>query len=778
MEKGITQQSVIPTFFSSYYLNTFIIERFINAKEHICYGRRVIQIQNAGFHRYIAYGIVFLFVFSFFSPFTVVSAKTSSQDITITCTFPHPILRKIHIGNTPFDQVDLPGFFNSLRAGEPALPNVGKNILIPSNKKIERIDVISTGTIFLGKGYDVPPGGVVLPTSQDASSIEPMKNVKIYQSENLYPNDVVSVSHIGYSRGYQILTVSIHPIQYQPSTGGLYYHSRIQFVVKTIDAETTRTGLFRGLLKDAHLVQETIANPETLSSYTDNGEKAQPLSSNYDLLILTTDALKSGFIPLADEHNVTGIRTRIKTLSEIGGNTPEDIRAYIKNEYLTNGIEYVLLGGDAEVIPAKGLFFGNYTGGNTVGPSDIYYACLDGTYNYNGNDLWGEPNDGDGGGDVDLLAEVYVGRAPVSTAAEVQHFVEKTITYIESGIASGGKYIGRTVLVGENLEQTSQYGTWGEDSLEELVDGSSAHGYTTVGIPSDTFQIYRLYEREDIWSGSDVMDLINNGVYIVDHLGHGNANMAMKMSSSDADSLINTKTCFIYSQACNVGRFDETDCFAEHITVNTDYGAFAAIMNTREGWYTVNSTNGPSHWFNREFWDAVYNESKSNIEMKRLGVANQDSKEDNLYRINEDYTRWCYYEITLFGDPALLFYDPIPQPVLNIETITSGFGRVHATIKNTGNVDAASIDWNINVNGGFFHLINRSSIGSSSSLKTNDNLTVDSKFIFGMGKISITVTANITGEPSIQRKTTLFVFGSLIFQTPERLQKLIDRFNK
>ena len=67
---------------------------------------------------------------------------------------------------------------------------------------------------------------------------------------------------------------------------------------------------------------------------------------------------------------------------------------------------------------------------------------------------------------------------------------------------------------------------------------------------------------------------------------------------------------------------------------------------------------------------------------------------------------------------------------------------------------------------------------ASVTINSNDNLTVDSKFIFGMGKISITVTANITGEPSIQRKTTLFVFGSLIFQTPERLQKLIDRFNK
>jgi hypothetical protein len=38
-----------------------------------------------------------------------------------------------------------------------------------------------------------------------------------------------------------------------------------------------------------------------------------------------------------------------------------------------------------------------------------------------------------------------------------------------------------------------------------------------------------------------------------------------------------------------------------------------------------------------------------------LACANQDSKEDNLYRINEECMRWCYYEINLFGDPTVSF---------------------------------------------------------------------------------------------------------------------------
>ncbi|MFC1476143.1 hypothetical protein ACFLQW_03985 [Candidatus Zixiibacteriota bacterium] len=36
-----------------------------------------------------------------------------------------------------------------------------------------------------------------------------------------------------------------------------------------------------------------------------------------------------------------------------------------------------------------------------------------------------------------------------------------------------------------------------------------------------------------------------------------------------------------------------------------------------------------------------------------MGRANQDSKEDNLYRIDEPAMRWSYYQLNLFGDPTV-----------------------------------------------------------------------------------------------------------------------------
>jgi len=100
------------------------------------------------------------------------------------------------------------------------------------------------------------------------------------------------------------------------------------------------------------------------------------------------------------------------------------------------------------------------------------------------------------------------------------------------------------------------------------------------------------------------------------------------------------------------GGFDFSDCIAEHLTIKTENGAFAVIMNARYGWFWSFSTDGDSSRFTREFWDAVFGEN-----IPEISKANQDSKEDNLYLIQRSCIRWVYYQLNLFGDPTLPFFN-------------------------------------------------------------------------------------------------------------------------
>ena len=85
-------------------------------------------------------------------------------------------------------------------------------------------------------------------------------------------------------------------------------------------------------------------------------------------------------------------------------------------------------------------------------PADLYYACLDGPYNYDNDGYWGEPHDGTDGGDVDLIADVYVGRACVGSTAEVNNFVTKTVAYINRDI--NDPYLKKIYLAAEYLGVT------------------------------------------------------------------------------------------------------------------------------------------------------------------------------------------------------------------------------------------------------------------------------------------------------------------------------------
>lgn len=545
----------------------------------------------------------------------------------------------------------------------------------------------TTETITIGAGYGGGSGGYTGP------------NNLIYGSNSLFPGKDYEVVTIQKFRGYNIAVLQLYPVQYNPVEGTLIYTTSMELQISTKEMQAADNENFRGLQKDIDAVSEKVDNSVTVSTYPG------PFPSHtYEYVIITNEELKNydgefSFQELADEYTALGLNSIIVTVEEIyaGVHFPADgiddqqkIRNFIRNAYNTWHTEYVLLGGDDDIVPARNLYYGYAQGyGHISGPSDIYYSCLDGPYNGDGDDVWGEPRDGENGGDVDLYAEVFVGRAPVGSNSEIYNFVKKTIAYMYTYWGDSGEphteYLNKALWLGEylfgSILSQSCPNTWGKEYKDEMIGGSDANGYSTVGVPvggPEGFDVDTLYDKEWIengwpevkvegghlvggWSKTDLINKMNDNVHIINHLGHGNVGYAMKMTSDDVSALTNTEYSFVYSQTCLAGSFGVGDCFAEEITVKTDNGAFASIMNSRFGWGQPGGTNGPSQHFDREFWDAIYGEN-----ITALGKANADSKEDNLYRIQGDRIRWCYYTLNLFGDPALRIRkvgDAQPTPV-------------------------------------------------------------------------------------------------------------------
>ncbi len=571
-----------------------------------------------------------------------------AEQVTEDYTFDFPRLSSEIVDGQLYDRVVIDGLANGGQPGEPALPQQGGYILIPYQSEIRSVKVESSLPVLVAEDLYLEPVAEPFPLSSPSgtrSKAEP--NPAIYESSEPFPAEPYEEIGVQHFRGFPYLVIKLRPVEYHPETGNVYYYPRLTVIVET-EASGKSSPMLRGFDRDFDLMANKIDNPDELMTY---GPVRKSDRSPYSMLIITTSDMAAAFQPLKDYHDTAGVGAEIHTIDMIGSNDPTDVRAYITDRYWSDGIEYVLIGADDDQIPAIDLWVEAWTGGNVDYdmPGDLYFGCLDGTWNYDGDSYWGEPNDGTNGYMIDLVAEVFVGRAAADNATEAARFVNKTLGYY----ADTTSYLGKVLMCGEHLGfgGDSEYAG---NSLDELVDGSDEHGYSTVGIPSETYQIDYLYDRDwpsHDWPTSEVIGRINSDIHIISHFGHGNTYWALKMTASAASSqLTNSGLFFVYSQACFSGRFDNHDGWAESANVKTDNGAFGVIMNARYGWGSSGSTDGPSQRFNREFWDAMYSPAEN---MTTLGEANQDSKEDNLYRLNESCMRWCYYQLNLFGDPAL-----------------------------------------------------------------------------------------------------------------------------
>ena len=569
----------------------------------------------------------------------------ATDTLQVEYRFDEPELTQVKIGTEVYDRITLPGAAADGEIGAPALPAAGGEILLPFGTEVASIEVDRGLRVSLGTGYTIEPVGQPIPLSSDPTFAPlPTPDPVLYSYTAALPGlggELVTLQHF---RGYPLAIVKLNPVEYVPSTGELAYYPQL-----TVTVHTNATGevspLLRNRTDDTQRVAARVDNPQALASYP-----APPARTgrDVDMIIITTDALAAGFQNLVSYHNAHGITTEVRTTSVIGGTDPTVIRNYITDCYINEGISYVIIGADDDIIPALDTYVQAYSGGEIEYsmPCDLYFAALDGTWNYDGDSYWGEPTDGPHGGDVDMVAEVYVGRCCAGDVSEANRFSNKTLWYLNNNHTQTNKVL----LVGEYLGfgGISDYAAY---MMEQLVDTCTADGYTTQGIPTSLYTVDELFDRDwpgNDWPKSEFISRVDSGLHIVNHLGHGNNTYAMKTYNSDVMTMANTDLAFAYSQTCLAGHFDGTDCWAEAWNIKTDNGGFAVIMNARYGWGSNNSTDGPNQRFNREFWDAVFAEGKM-----ELGPANHDSKEDNLYRINSSCMRWCTYEIHLFGDPTV-----------------------------------------------------------------------------------------------------------------------------
>jgi hypothetical protein len=388
-------------------------------------------------------------------------------------------------------------------------------------------------------------------------------------------------------------------------------------------------------------------------------------------VVITSSTLNSSFQPLIDWKIEDGLNATIVLREDIVNDpdyccdglfgdgcgsskfndTAARIRNFIKDAYQNWGTEYVLLGGDTEIIPTRGVYSFVATDPITVDkniPCDMYYGALDGSWDNDNDTIFGEgvfeegPQNGTAGEEADFFAEVYIGRAPVNTPEQAENFVNKTLWYEQ---ASDDSYFKKALMIGSTLDEETEAAN-NKDMVTDIIPQ-----YTTT----------RLYDRDKTYSRSAIINAINSGTHILNHDGHTNTNWMMELDSADVDTVItNTEYFFGYSVGCYAAAID-ADSVIEHFVRNPE-GAFAFVGNSRYGWYIGGTTMGPGDRFDRSFFSVLNNTARN------LGKTLQFSKENLFSSTMSSADRWTYFELNLLGDPETDIVTAINAPTAHFDT--------------------------------------------------------------------------------------------------------------
>jgi parallel beta-helix repeat protein len=615
-----------------------------------------------------------------------------SRNISFSVSFEEPQL-KVDNGYDLIEMAGCGSFASS--PGAPTVPKKTVTILLPPEGDVSSIMVTPGGSRQIKRDVYLYPGQRPVPISDESEPEFTPPDPEFYESSDPYPSELLEsqspsiqstsmrpklyqLDFVTSYRGYQIAVLTLYPVTYTPASRRAMFYPQLNVEVELGEAADTLA--FRPTTDVTEWVESNVVNPELMSLYEFSSESTTNLTRTMSLsgaggddaeyLIITRPMFVDDLQPLVDLKSER-MSVKVVTIENDGGtikfkvgddwktypgrDVPEKIRNCIIDYYTNEHTQWVLLVGDADSddtvfdldeVPSYELdkpwevpirYVVGYEQRACWVPTDYYYAGLAGTWDGNGDNLFGEY------GEADLFADVYVGRIPARDQERLSNIVSKTVAY-ESNLP---------MTFSENV---LLFGAKGLNSTNILKV------YIKKYLP-DQVGVHEYYEADGNLSFGAFIDAVNEyDPVLINACSHGTVfelqcteGGGAYVDCSTPDGLWN-KGFLMYSVACYTIGFDYVEDLGEELTVGeallyklNHSGAVGCIGGTRLLYES--GIAGLDYKFFENFFLGVEHHQgaalyKSKISFIQSGDMGNDCNRQNLYTI------------LLLGDPELKIIDP------------------------------------------------------------------------------------------------------------------------
>ncbi len=595
-----------------------------------------------------------------------------------------------------------PRMSRTWESGNPEIPYETLTFLIPPHTRLAAVVATRAEERVWRRDVQLMPstaratdaGDLVLPPAPRAAAVR----APAYPARRVEPAGTAALL------GYKLAHVRVYPVRYEPDASHILTTTRLDLELQLVedDAQPLQRQRYDAVFEERarQVVHGLVANPEALPEYPRRiGALVEPRRRGFhptdapslegspvEYVIVTRQALEASFQVLADWKTRRGVPTVVRTLEWIdaryrhGSDRQETIRTFIQDAYAKWGVQYVLLGGDSDVVPVRYGYsqFGPSTDEDI--PTDMYYACLDGNWNADGDDLWGEAaiDSMTVVDDTDFYAEVIVGRLPVSTTSEANALIAKVIEYENP---TNVTYQDEMLFLSEVLFPVE----WEPGNIIS-TDGADFSEGDLLPLVDACMSTTRLYQNNASFPGSlpltlsGALSTLNGGHGFVNHIGHGfRYNMSCgdkSLVNSHAAGLTNGEQRFVlYMLNCTAAAFD-FPCLAEAF-LDASGGAVAVLGSTRAAFAN------PARNYNIGFFEAMFD----GVTPKNIGAVFYGSRlqytPNTLFDTSDHYSHFLY---NMLADPEMVLH-------------TCALGATNVTYPSTVGLGENTVAVNVTVDG-------------------------------------------------------------------------------
>ena len=613
--------------------------------------------------------------------------SVSPDGVTVTYEFKHAVvLSDPDVADYYLWRIS--GFGHSVVPGEPDVPVRWDSFALPEGCASFTVSVLESACV------DVPlrlsPARAPQPEGKESPAVVP----DIAPYEGWFPREVVETGEVRVYRGRSVAEVGVYPVRYDWKNGVVRACSKIVYRVTFGEGGLRSAPEGRIAPDDSFLDNTTLNGNVGAAGYEMFRSAGDTGSAGKDYLILSTPEFEEAVRRLADWKRTLGfgVHTRLR-----GDWTPERIKSAVKEVYRSApSLYYLLIVGDHDDVPAEDMA---RTIVNNKGyafdyryVTDYYYGCVD--------------------GEGDVLADLYRGRLPVSTATEAVTVVDKIIRYERNPVRDAAFYdMGLHCAYFEDCfpDGTDGPGDGIEDkrftlTSEEVRNYMLSKGKTvnrvyfaydynyseTDNYPPPTFwnkgefawgdsipvELQRPYFA---WDGdsADIVRYIDEGAFYVLYRGHGTDSTWVQphFTGDNILSLANgDRLPVVFSINCETGSFQEDDCFAEVFLRKKGGGAVAVYAATEKSWPGYNDAMVigmfDAIWPDPGVDSKLYNFLHMTTSPSRLWETTRlgEILDQGLRRMEETwgayrghiYTQFSKEIFHCFGDPGMRIYTDTP----------------------------------------------------------------------------------------------------------------------